>query len=46
MLGYDYENIYNRGHDNVVLEYFLSRKFEEEGSLLTLSLVFLGWLDE
>ena len=36
MLGYDYEMIYKKGKDNVIA-YALSRKYEDEGSLLTLS---------
>jgi hypothetical protein len=45
MLGYDYEIIYKKGKENVVVD-SLSRKFEEDGSLLALSLPSLGWLKE
>ena len=37
MLGYDYEIIYKKGHENIVTD-ALSRQFEEESTLLTISL--------
>jgi hypothetical protein len=43
MLGYDYEIIYKKGKENFVVD-ALSRKFEEDGSLLALSLTSLGWI--
>jgi hypothetical protein len=45
MLGYDYEIIYKKGKENVVVD-ALSRKYEEEGSLFALSLPILDWLTE
>jgi hypothetical protein len=45
MLGYDYEIIYKKGKENVVVD-ALSRKYEEEGSLFTLSLPIPDWLIE
>jgi hypothetical protein len=34
MLGYDYEIIYNKGKENVVVD-ALSQKYEEEGSIFS-----------
>ena len=36
MLGYDYEIIYKKGRDNVVVDALL-RQFEDESTLLSLS---------
>jgi hypothetical protein len=43
MFGYDYEIIYNKGKENVVVD-ALSRKYEEEGSLFSLSFLVSDWL--
>ena len=43
IMDYDYEIIYKNGCDNMV-EDSLSKQFEEEGSLFTLSLLVLGWI--
>jgi hypothetical protein len=40
---YDYEIIYKNGKENVVAN-SLSRKYEEEGSLFSLSFIVLYWL--
>jgi len=45
MLGYDYEIIYKKGKENVV-ENVLSWKYEEEGSLFSLSFIVAYWLNE
>ena len=45
MLGYDYEIIYKKRKDNVVVE-MKSRKHEEEGSLFSLSSPVPEWLKE
>jgi hypothetical protein len=45
MLGYDYETIYKKGKWNAMVD-ALSKQFEENGSLLALSLPILGWLKE
>ena len=44
MLGYDYEIIYKKGKDNVVAN-ALSRQYEDEASLLSLSTTILDWLN-
>jgi hypothetical protein len=38
LFGYDYEIIYKKGKDNVVVD-ALSRKYEDEGSLFSLSFI-------
>jgi len=44
MLGYDYEIIYKKGHENIV-EDALACQFEES-TLLTISLPILEWIEE
>jgi hypothetical protein len=43
LFGYDYEITYKKGKDNVVVD-ALSRKYEEEGSLFSLSFIVPDWL--
>jgi hypothetical protein len=43
LFGYDYEIIYKKGKDNVVVD-ALSRKYEDEGSLFSLSFIVLDWI--
>jgi hypothetical protein len=43
LFGYDYEIIYKKGEDNVVAD-ALSRKYEDEGSLFSLSFIVPDWL--
>jgi hypothetical protein len=43
IFGYDYEIIYNKGKENVVVD-ALSRKYKDEGSLFSLSFIVLDWL--
>jgi hypothetical protein len=43
LFGYDYEIIYKKGKENVVVD-ALSRKYEEEGSLFSLSFLVTDWL--
>jgi hypothetical protein len=45
MLGYDYEIIYKKGKENVVVD-SLSWKYEEEGSLFSLSFIVVDWLND
>ena len=45
MLGYDYEIIYKKGQDNRVAD-ALSRQFEEESTLLAISLPIPEWIEE
>jgi len=44
MLGYDYEIIYTKGKDNIVVDE-LSRQHEEDDSLFSLSLRFHDWIE-
>jgi hypothetical protein len=41
--GYDYEIIYKKRKDNVLVD-ALSHKYEDEGSLFSLSLIVPDWL--
>jgi hypothetical protein len=43
IFGYDYEIIYKKGKENVVAD-ALSRKYEDEGSLFSLSFIVPYWL--
>jgi hypothetical protein len=43
LFGYDYEIIYKKGKDNVVVN-ALSRKYEDEGSIFCLSFIVPYWL--
>jgi hypothetical protein len=43
LFGYDYEIIYKKGEYNVVVD-ALSRKYEDEGSLFSLSFIVPYWL--
>ena len=45
MLGYDYEIIYKKGHENIVA-YALCHQFEDESTLLTISLPIPEWIEE
>jgi len=45
MLGYDYEIVYKKGQDNNVAD-ALSRQFEEESTLLAISLPIPEWIEE
>jgi len=45
MLGYDYEILYKKGKENVVVD-ALSRKYEEEGSIFSLSFIVSDWMNE
>lgn len=45
MLGYDYEIIYKKYKDNVIVD-ALSRKYEDDGSLFSLSSPILEWVEE
>jgi hypothetical protein len=45
ILGYDYEIIYKNGKDNIVANALL-KKHEEDGSLFSLSLLVLDWIEE
>jgi len=43
MVGYDYEIIYKNGKKNVVVD-ALSKKYEEDESLFSLSFIVVDWL--
>ena len=43
IFGYDYEIIYKKGKDNVVAD-ALSQKYEDEGSIFSLSFIVPDWL--
>ena len=43
LFGYDYEIIYKKSKDNVVAD-ALSWKYEDEGSIFSLSFIVLDWL--
>jgi hypothetical protein len=43
LFGYDYEIIYKKGKDNVMAD-ALSQKYEDEGSLFSLSFIVPDWL--
>jgi hypothetical protein len=43
LFGYDYEIIYKKDKDNVVTD-ALSRKYEDERSLFSLSFIVIDWL--
>jgi hypothetical protein len=43
LFGYDYEIIYKKGKDNVVVD-ALSRKYEDKGSIFSLSFIVPDWL--
>jgi hypothetical protein len=43
LFGYDYEIVYKKGKENVVVD-ALSRKYEDEESLFSLSFIVAGWL--
>jgi len=45
MLGYDYEIIYKKGKENIVVDAF-SQQHEEEDSLFALSLPIMDWIEE
>ena len=45
MLGYDYQIIYKKGHENVIAD-ALSHQFEEESTLLAISLPIPEWIEE
>jgi hypothetical protein len=45
LFGYDYEIIYNKGKENVVVD-SLSCKYEDEGSLFSLSFIIPNWLQD
>jgi hypothetical protein len=42
LFGYDYEIVCKKGKENVVVD-SLSMKYEEEGSLFSLSFIVIDW---
>jgi hypothetical protein len=45
MLGYDYEIVYKKDEENVVVG-TLSRKYEDKGSHFSLSLIVPNWIED
>jgi hypothetical protein len=45
LFGYDYEIIYKKGKDNVMVD-ALSQKYEDEGSLFSLSFIVPDWIQD
>jgi hypothetical protein len=45
LFGYDYDIIYKKGTENVVVD-ALSKKYEDEGSLFSPSFIVPDWLQE
>jgi hypothetical protein len=45
LFGYDYEIIYKKDKDNVVAD-AISQKYEDEGSLFSLSFIVPYWLQD
>ena len=45
MLGYDYEITYKKGRENIVAD-ALSHQFEEESTMLVISLPIPEWIQE
>jgi hypothetical protein len=43
LFGYDYEIIYKKGKENVVVD-AISRKYEEDGSLFSFSFIVPEWI--
>jgi hypothetical protein len=43
LFGYDYEIIYKKGKENVVVD-AISKKYEDEGSLFSLTFIVIEWL--
>jgi len=45
LFGYGYEIIYKKGKENVVVD-SLSGKYEEEGSLFSMSFIITDWIQD